>query len=222
MKKSKKRTPAETLTPFAAACADVAANPVYRWRCSLHEAGHLVVGLVLSPPAKRGLVGAVVLDGGGGLAYAPLGLRSIDEMTMVAAGKAAEKLAERVKPPGPAPRAGALERTVSGTVVADVKADCAAGVLDHVTLARWSIQGVEDHPGQWMKRHSLVHYHAGLLVNEHAIRIVRGADILYATGILLPSESKKLLEHQPGLPAERLKTPPAKPGTTAGTAGKES
>ena len=232
MRQTKKRTAEQSMAALlaeqAAAYAELAANPVYRWRVSLHEAGHLIVGLVLTPPRQRGLVAAVVLDGGGGLAYAPLGLRSIDEMTMVAAGRAAEKFSERVKPPGPAPRAGALERAVLDTVVAGVKADFAAGGTDDVEIARFCIAGVEHQPDEWIGRHSRIRFYAQLLVNDHAVRIVAAADTLFRTGLLTPRQSKKLLRRQAGLPPERLLAttpqttiPAGFAGTTAGSPGKE-
>jgi hypothetical protein len=203
-----------------------------RWFVSVHEAAHSVAHFVLAKPEGRERVMCVVVDqkrrtiqdrATGGLAYAS-GLSGLEDAVMIAAGKAAtDLLLPKIRPPAAAaPRPGILSKTVSKKSAISLKRDCdAPGPSDAERLARWTIEGHETCPELWAGRYGNAIYSAELLVKQNESAVVAVADLLFTTGICLPSNLKKILHDPPRLMPWRVLTPPADAGTTPEKPGNE-
>ncbi|HOI54183.1 MAG TPA: hypothetical protein PLP01_02935 [Phycisphaerae bacterium] len=182
--------PADTATtPTVSEAARLA-----RWRLCLHEAGHAVAGRVLLGNTAR----AVVFDDGCGAAYMGndrTGTDGFERVLAIAAGPAAESLADRYTPPESAP-APALEATYP-ELAAELKRDLGQWPSDEQRIARWCIAWIEDQPERWVNRFHWIHHEARLLVAAHEGQIVQTAAVLYGRGIVtLPADTgEKGIEH---------------------------
>jgi len=161
-------------------------NTAAPWRTCLHEAGHAVAGWRLLHRTTRAAVfgngsGVADLGGEGGVPVC------FKDAAATAAGKAAESLADLYPPPLVA-MAEPLEKTYpeeAGRLMAGV----ASLMPDEVAIARWCIEGREDQPNLWAKRHDWVRASASEFVLEYQHEIVETAAGLYARGVItLPAE----------------------------------
>ncbi len=174
---------------------------VRRWKTCVHEAGHAVAGRVM---LKR-TVKAAVYDAHHGAAY--LGRddatpRTFEEALAVAAGQAAEVLADGHAPPQESPPPP-LTMTYP-EAVAPLMAQLRQSPRDSVSLARWCIRGIEDQPERWTKRFYWIRHEADLFVARHREEIVAIASQLYERGIVT-------LEAEPVRPASPEGRPPRRP-----------
>lgn len=153
-----------------------------RWKTCLHEAGHAVAGHWL---LKR-RVKAAVYEADVGEAYLDIEAavpRTFEEALSVAAGPAAEELADDMTPPQASPPAPALTVT-HAEAVAPLVAQLRQSPRDAVALALWCIRGIEGEPERWAKRFYWIRREAGLFVACHRQEIVAVAAELYARGIV--------------------------------------
>lgn len=166
-----------------------------RWRTSCHEAGHLVAAAVM----LKDTTGVAVVLASGGLAFidTPDPLRTFNEALAVAAGPAAEALAD-VHPapetePTPAPLVQA-DAPPQQSAHASFTADLRAGQPDAIRLARWCCESCPDSPDRWVRRHAWIHREAGFFIRDHAQEIVSVATRLYVRGVFT------LRRQEPGQP----------------------
>ena len=155
---------------------------IRRWKTSLHEAGHAVAGRVALKRAGK----AAVYDANYGAAY--LGRddaipRTFEEALAVAAGPAAEALAESHPAPQATPPPPPLTATYP-EAVAPLVEQLRQSPRDSVALARWCIRGTEDQPERWTKRVYWIRREADLFVARHQREIVDAAEGLYAHGFI--------------------------------------
>ncbi len=155
---------------------------VRRWKTCLHEAGHAVAGRRL---LKRTVTAAVYEDDMGA-AY--LGAedaipRTFEEALSIAAGPAAEALADVHAVPQVSPPAPALTVTYPESATPLV-AQLRQSPPDHVAIARWCIGGVENQTERWANRFHWIHREAELFVARHQQEIVDAAEGLYTDGII--------------------------------------
>jgi len=189
-----------------------------RWSTAVHEAGHFVIALLLTPQEKWILAGAVILDDGGGLTYTEkLGLVGMDSATCTAAGKLAERLASIAMPPTRMPPTGrVLERAVGAETASAVEGDFkeAVGVTDEIALAQYCAVEHPGEPEKWYAIYLRVRLYANVLINEHPLKIIAAADLLYTRSVITTQEAPAVMGRQSGLPASRLihKSPPADAG----------
>jgi len=154
-----------------------------RWRTCLHEAGHAVVGRVLLGHTTRAAVfedgwGVADVGDGGGVPTSP------EAAITVAAGPAAEALADRFPPPEaaqvqPSPP---LEARYPDRA-ASLKADLRTTMLDDVAIARWCIAGFESRPLRWTRQYEWVYQQADALIRRRRREIVSVAKRLFAEGL---------------------------------------
>ena len=158
-----------------------------RWRVCLHEAGHSVAGRVM---LKRS-VKAIVYDDNHGAAYLDIDdaiPRTYGEALAVAAGPAAEALANEHVPPPHAPPATALT-TAYPESTAPLVAQMKRSPTDAMGIARWCIGGFESHPDRWVGRFNMIHRDARILVARHQTEIIDVATGLFTGSIVtLPAE----------------------------------
>ena len=156
-----------------------------RWKTCLHEAAHVVAASVLLNDER---VAAVVFSGGG-LAFidVPDPLRTVDQALAIAAGTAAESLAETNAPPQAEPATAAAvrvdvpkERSAHAVLMSDLK----AARPDAERIAAWCIMGHPNDPDRWKSRYVWIHHEASLFVRNHATEIVKIASRLYTGGIV--------------------------------------
>ena len=171
---------------------------VRRWKTSLHEAGHAVAGRV----AMKRTVRAAVYEAGIGAAYLDIESvpRTFEEALAVAAGPAAEALAENHMPPQASPPPPPLT-TTHAYAVAPLVAQLRWSPRDAVAIARWCIRGIEDQPDRWAKRFYWIRREADIFVARHRQEIVDVAADLYEQGIVT-------LEAEPVRPASGEAPPP--------------
>ena len=151
-----------------------------RWRVCIHEAGHAVAGHQLLKCTAR----TVVFDNGVGAADIGVDttdLRTFEEVLAVAAGPAAEFLAEKCALPDVPPFAP-LE-TLYPTNAIPLKAQLQKSPSDAVSIARWCIRGIEQQPDRWANRFHWIHREARILVARHQQEIVELATDLFAKGL---------------------------------------
>ena len=156
-----------------------------RWQVCLHESGHVVAASVLLNDER----GAAVVFSGGGLAFidVPDPLCTFNQAMAIAAGHAAESLAETNAPPQetPAPAAVVREDAPKGqSAHATLMADLKASRPDADRIAAWCILNHPKDPDRWKSRYVWLHREAGLFVRNHAAEIVNLASRLYAGGIV--------------------------------------
>jgi hypothetical protein len=169
-----------------------------RWKTCLHEAGHAVAGRL---PLKR-TIKAVVYSDDVGAAYLEIdgGIpRTFEEALAVAAGPAAESLADQYAAPQVQP-APALEAAYPEPSV-PLKAQLRQSPSDAVAIARWCIGGVEKQPDRWIRRYNWIHREARILVARHRQEIVEAAVDLFRQGAVT-------LQAEPAYPAPAQVCPP--------------
>lgn len=164
-----------------------------RWRVCMHEAGHAVAGRAALKRAVR----AVVYDDNVGAAYlgiADASPRTFEEALAVAAGPAAEALADKYVPPQVPPPV-ALEAAYP-ELAKPLIAQLRQSPSDAVAIARWCIRGVEKQPERWANRYNWIHREARIFVARHQQEIVDIATGLFTRGIMtLPVEPARRLAH---------------------------
>ncbi|MFB3894557.1 MAG: hypothetical protein ACE15C_21350 [Phycisphaerae bacterium] len=148
----------------------------------MRQAGHAVAGRV----ALKRTVKAAVYEDSIGAAY--LGTesaiaRTFEEALAVAAGPAAEILADDHAPPQKSPPPPPLMATHSGAV-APLIAQLRQSPHDAVALARWCIRGIEDEPERWTKRFYWIRREADIFVARHCQEILDVAAGLFGRGIV--------------------------------------
>jgi hypothetical protein len=114
---------------------------------------------------------------------------------------------------------------IIGPIIATAWAKCDREDLDEVQVAKYCVAGVEADPQRWLERHARVTLYARQAVAQHAIRIIRLADVLFRRGIALSGDVKRSLRRQRPLPASRFipQPPPADAGAlTTPDTGKEN
>jgi hypothetical protein len=156
-------------------------NITIRWRVCIHEAGHAVAGRQLLKCTVR----TVVFDDGIGAADIGIdttALRTFEEALAVAAGPAAEFLAEKCAPPQVPPSAP-LE-TLYPERALPLKAQLQKAPSDAVAIARWCIRGIEKEPDRWANRFHWIHREARIFVARHHQEIVEVATDLFTERIL--------------------------------------
>ena len=164
-----------------------------RWHVSVHEAGHLVVGLLLAadPTEKAGAI--VESHNGDGCAPIPKSLCRFDRMIAVAAGPAAAELFWHELPP-PLP-----------TVAADVSAlpvyppmplperekaePPKVADSDAIVLARGCIENCERHPWRWVQNFTAFTTQARLLVLDNRAKVLAVATRVFREGCWLGSRN---------------------------------
>jgi hypothetical protein len=155
-----------------------------RWTLSLHEAGHAVAFHVLS----HGGTATATLHEIGGAAWYGSDLMPTDSAMVTAAGPLAESLAERHPapelPPASVNRPPVVETLATTETSTELRNDMTKALPDRVHIARWCIQGVEDQPERWVRRHVWIHSVAERLIRKHENLIVEVARALYLRGIV--------------------------------------
>jgi hypothetical protein len=169
----------------------LSARQRYRWRTAIHEAGHVVIACVTT---GKFLAGAQILFADCGCAYLPEQHDDFLCAVAVAAGRAAEVLAERHDPPAVPRSAGKPSPKLRTRAIHDgLKSDRRASIPDTVVLARWAIAHVEDEPGRWESRLRWVYRTAEDLVAHHEASILAVAALLYSRGIVLSADVARIL-----------------------------
>jgi len=152
-----------------------------RWKTCLHEAGHAVAGSLLLKRAIK----AVVYDDDVGAAYLEIDgaiPRTFEEALAVAAGTAAESLADQYAAPQTRPATAMVSAYPEST--APLEAQLRQSPPDAVAIARWCIGGVEEQPERWVRRFHWIHREALILVARHRQEIVEAATGLFGQGII--------------------------------------
>jgi hypothetical protein len=174
-----------------------------RWISACHEAGHGIASLVLGGKC----FGLALYDGG------QSGQASISELDAnryafaVAAGPAAERLAEEYPAPNCTP---AESRTLTvdeieslpvrktspylAAQLARTSDDRKDGPSDDRLIALWAIGGHEDQPDSWAGRVAHAHRIAADIVQRNATAIVAVATELYMRGSLCGPEVLSISE----------------------------
>lgn len=172
-----------------------------RWSTACHEAGHGVASLALG-----GQCNGLLLHVDGGAAFVD-GLFQDREAYMIAAGPAAERLANEFDVPACEPIP--LDEVASNpptegdrtfaqwTTVANVPGVNRGSVSDERNLALWAITGRESEPDTWTRRLALARHVADQIVQQNATAIVRIATALFQKGALTGPEIKTLYEQEP-------------------------
>lgn len=163
-----------------------------RWRVCLHEAGHAVACRhALGRPAA-----AVVVEGVCGLTYAkfhrgPTGI-TFAVALMVACGKAAEALTDRVDPPTEAPELRPAVLPEAGELSGHdaFVEDFDTGQPDAEILGRWAWSGGVGAQAHADRRLARLCNEAAYFVNEHREEILTVARALYARGIYIPQQER--------------------------------
>ena len=170
----------------------LSARQRYRWKVALHEAGHLVVACITS---KRYFAGAQILfNECAPCAYLPEQDDDFLSAAAVAAGRAAEALAEQHDPPWvPMYRGKPLPEFRTRAVRKALTSDRRTSMPDPVFLARWAIAHVEDEPLRWAQRLRWIYRVAEHYVGEHAAAVLALARILYVQGIVLSGDVARVL-----------------------------
>jgi hypothetical protein len=148
----------------------------------MHEAGHAVTGRVAMKRAVR----AVVYDDNVGVAYLAIDgaiPRRFEEAVAVAAGPAAEALADLHTPPEESPPSPPLAAT-HPHAVAPLVAQLRQSPSDAAAIAQWCIRGIENEPERWTKRFYWIHREAQIFVARHRREIVDVATGLFTCGIV--------------------------------------
>lgn len=159
-------------------------NHLPRWVTSLHEAGHAIAAHALT--GSR--VTATLHDGDWGAAWPWVDSSPTVEAIWTAAGPIAESLAERHAapelPPEIASRPPTVEMIAPAETAAGLRRQLATASPDCVLLARFCISGIEGQPERWAKRYVWIHSLAERLIQNHELRIVEAARVLYLRGMV--------------------------------------
>lgn len=184
-----------------------------RWGVAIHEAGHLVVGMMLASDPTE-VCAAHLSINGAGLAMPPVNLNADDNAVMIACGPVAAELLRHLPPPMlPPPVIG---QPAAGTQVypchlpdgneVAIPPEC---VSDEVAVARNCIEGVERAPWLWMKNHATLMAHASRLVIKHTPEILLVAERVFVSGLWIGDRNSldKLAHVAPTTAAQAAQTP---------------
>jgi hypothetical protein len=177
-------------------------NREHRWKSALHESGHGIAAIALGGKC----LGLVLLDDGySGLCQSG-DLDATRTAFMVAAGPAAERLAEVV----PVPDVPISESVVATDEVESLAVFTSSPLLacqmartpetrkhfssDDRQLALWAVTGHEDEPERWAARRYFADHVAEHVVAKNAAAIVRVATALFEKSSLSETEIKKLVD----------------------------
>ena len=195
-----------------------------RWRVCLHEAAHIVAGVVLLKSQSCAMVfgdggtasdrdgeiyvGGVANWGGGGDGgdVGDDGVPKSDEKAIaVMVGGVAEWLTLK-HPPPVAPElclseSGRPESCVSvryPETVSEIAANITkkACLPDAVAIARWCIAGYEWNSFSWKRRHDWLYDRADAFVKEHTAKIIEVATRLFVRGIVTVSVELTILSFE--------------------------
>lgn len=166
-----------------------------RWKTAIHESGHALAAIVLGGKC----LGIVLYPDGGGQTHFTelLGDR---EAFAIAAGQAAERLAQSYAAPECLPTAEieTVHLRESSPFLAcqlskgsDVHKEF---VSDDRYIALWAIGGNESEPERWVARVAHAHRVAVQIVETNAAAIVRVAAELFVRGNLCRDEITELFE----------------------------
>ncbi|MBL9033099.1 MAG: hypothetical protein JNM80_15485 [Phycisphaerae bacterium] len=86
--------------------------------------------------------------------------------------------------PSTPPSLPTIESLGTSEAAAELKSDLARSPSDHVAIARWCIEGIEDQPERWAQRHAWLQTLAARLVRDHEQQIVEAARALYLRGVV--------------------------------------
>ena len=169
----------------------------HRWRAALHEAGHLVAHLVLTPPGHRlrRLIVRAVVDGAAGcVELVPPLADATAETLMTSAGLGAEALAAKHGPPaskadaerGAAPPTRLPWRSYfSPTDDREAVRSAASGPTDDRRIALWAVTGHESAPETWASRVADLRAEAVAIIAENKPAVLAAARRLFLDGSLV-------------------------------------
>jgi hypothetical protein len=176
-----------------------------RWKIALHESGHAVSAIVRGGRCD----GVALLDDDSGLCQTGELLGNRDAYC-IAAGPAAERLAEEYPAPDCTPPES---RTLTVDEIEQLPLFDTARLVacqmaktadtrrkfssDDRLLAEWAISGNESDPESWAGRVAYAHEMAAEIVRHNAATIARIAEQLFVRGSLAESEVKTLFEGKP-------------------------
>jgi hypothetical protein len=161
---------------------------VSRWKTSLHEAGHGVIGLALDHE-RRPLTAAVLARGGGYCHTSKLPARA--DAIVTASGDFGAKLARLFDEPAPLPAAGPAEPMDAAAIRAAAVAECErqatyrqarAGGDDCARIDRYCVELHPGKPCEWIRSRRRICAHSRLLVWRHRAAIRAAAIRLYRQG----------------------------------------
>lgn len=164
------------------------ANQLYirlpRWRVACHEAGHILAAVLLKNDSASG----VVLNSEMGCSFVDIAdpLRSFDDALIVAAGPAAQRLADTHRPPSESPLPASVvdpAAPASQSMHAEILADIPNSPPDSVRIARWCCDACPDQPDRWPARHAWIMNEAEHLVRINTPEILDAARELFLRGI---------------------------------------
>jgi hypothetical protein len=146
-----------------------------RWKTAIHEAGHLVIGLLLAAdPTERCF--AVLKSDGDGEASMPISTNSDDQICATACGPVAQDML-RVSPCPRPPEPSPLVEVPRLPVFPDEKSQGRTTAPpeptpDAVRIARNCIEGFERHPWLWLRNYQTLMDEAHRRVFENASLIL--------------------------------------------------
>ena len=180
--------PTRTARPGRHGATDAAA--ARRWSVALHESGHVVAAAVLLGDTCPG---AVLLGGGGFAFLAVTEPLSFESALAVAAGAAAEELAERHAPPPTPEPVGDLGRPLPTPAADDVYVLTAFRTAkpDALAIAEWCIRECPDEPERWRERHAWLDFTAKWFVHRNELEILSIATKLFVRGIVTLFSERK-------------------------------
>jgi len=188
-----KLTPAEPQAPVDAAADAAAKERAAHWALCLHEAGHAAAIIALGGK----FVQAAVLEACGVTEFV-LASGSVERCFQVAAGPAAEKLAEIFPvPPGQPGKAEFLrsieaEHGENNPIRAELDRKFEETPSDDRQVALWSITGHEADDWSWLERSRWARYHADAIVHQKAATIVRIATELWTAGFVTADRLREM------------------------------
>jgi len=163
------------------------------WRVALHESGHLLAAVAL---CGRRNVKAVLHPAGGGEADIQIGAipRSLPEAVALAAGQAAESLADAHPAPPLTPFDAPLWPSTLAALTGSPTPPPALPIVwsDSAGIGFWAVQRYLHHPDRWADEAQYVRGQADAFCRRNAARIVEVATELYANGraeIVLPEQT---------------------------------
>ncbi|NLF09678.1 MAG: hypothetical protein GX594_17105 [Pirellulaceae bacterium] len=164
-----------------------------RWRVSIHESGHLAVGLLLAADPSERAAAIIESRAGDGCAPIPKSLGHFDRMIAVASGPAADEMLEREPvPPLPVTR-GRPVNVSSLPVFPDEPREGGEGTAkeksdpDEVRIAEWCIEGCARRPWEWLRNHENITTEARRMVMEHRAAILAVAREVFRDGVWVGS-----------------------------------
>ena len=163
---------------------------MHRWQVALHEAGHVLVGLLYDPEAVRSA--QLTPDGKRGLALVPGGLSDRQAAIFAAAGMAAERCAIRWPVPRSKRRKPSDPQSVTAMreqAIAETFTDHAAGffkqrgnLTDAEYVGFYAVRLHPDSPNEWPGDVRRVQADALRLVRRHKVMLRAIATELFREG----------------------------------------